>query len=118
MDAMGHVNNTVYFRYMEQARIALVRGAACRAARPGRATGIVIVNASLQLQEPLDYPGTVEVKRVRSASPGGSSVATLLRAERGRTSCTPTARPKVVFVDAENAEAAAHPATTSGRSLQ
>ena len=22
MDAMGHVNNTVYFRYMEQARIS------------------------------------------------------------------------------------------------
>ena len=25
MDAMGHVNNTVYFRYMEQARIAIYR---------------------------------------------------------------------------------------------
>ena len=25
MDALGHVNNTVYFRYMEQARIEWVR---------------------------------------------------------------------------------------------
>ena len=26
MDAYGHVNNTIYFRYMEQARVEWVRG--------------------------------------------------------------------------------------------
>ena len=29
MDAMGHVNNTVYFRYFEQARIALFEAMGC-----------------------------------------------------------------------------------------
>lgn len=37
MDAMGHVNNTVYFQYLEQARIEWLRrlGAAARM-RKGR----------------------------------------------------------------------------------
>lgn len=74
MDAMGHVNNTVYFRYMEQARIgwfeSLLPG--------GEAWGsiaIVIVNASCNFNRPINYPGTVEVK-VFAGAPGGSSVPT------------------------------------------
>jgi acyl-CoA thioester hydrolase len=74
MDAMGHVNNTVYFRYMEQARICwfeslLPRGDAWNA------IGIVIVNASCNFRKPINYPGTVEVK-VFAGPPGGSSVPT------------------------------------------
>ena len=74
MDAMGHVNNTVYFRYMEQARIgwfdALVPGQ-----EAWKSTGIVIVNASCNFRKPINYPGTVEVK-VFAGAPGGSSVPT------------------------------------------
>lgn len=74
MDAMGHVNNTVYFRFMEQARIgwfdALVPEQAA-----WRSTGIVIANASCNFKRPMTYPGTVEVK-VYIGSPGGSSVPT------------------------------------------
>jgi len=74
MDAMGHVNNTVYFRYMEQARIgwfeSLVPGGAA-----WRTIGIVIVNASCNFKKPISYPGTVEV-RVFAGAPGGSSVPT------------------------------------------
>ena len=74
MDAMGHVNNTVYFRFMEQARIgwfdALVPEQAA-----WRSTGIVIANASCNFKRPMTYPGTVEVK-VYIGAPGGSSVPT------------------------------------------
>ncbi len=74
MDAMGHVNNTVYFRYMEQARIgwfdALVPEEAA-----WKSTGIVIANASCNFKRPINYPGTVEV-RVLVGTPGGSSVPT------------------------------------------
>jgi acyl-CoA thioester hydrolase len=74
MDAMGHVNNTVYFRYMEQARIGwfdalLPRGEAWQR------TAIVIVNASCNFRRAIGYPGTVEVQ-VFTEEPGGSSVAT------------------------------------------
>ena len=59
MDALGHVNNTVYFRYMEQARIEWLY-----AHFPDgyEGTGPVIVNASCTFIVPLVYPGTVEVR--------------------------------------------------------
>jgi acyl-CoA thioester hydrolase len=74
MDAMGHVNNTVYFRYMEQARIGWFE-ALVPQAQAWKSTGIVIVNASCNFRKPINYPGTVEV-RLFSGPPGGSSVAT------------------------------------------
>jgi acyl-CoA thioester hydrolase len=74
MDAMGHVNNTVYFRYMEQARIAWFdRLMPERGARGG--LGIVVVSSACNFRKPLAYPGTVEVKLFVGA-PGGSSVPT------------------------------------------
>ena len=74
MDAMGHVNNTTYFRYMEQARIGWF-DALIPEAEPWKSTGIVIANASCNYKRPLVYPGTVEVKLFVGA-PGGSSVPT------------------------------------------
>ena len=74
MDAMGHVNNTVYFRYMEQARIGWF-DALVPAAEAWKNTGIVIANASCNFTRALNYPGTVEV-RVAIDPPGGSSVGT------------------------------------------
>lgn len=62
MDALGHVNNTVYFRYMEQARIEwFERVAVARGFEPS-ATGQVIVNASCTFERALVYPGAIEVR--------------------------------------------------------
>jgi acyl-CoA thioester hydrolase len=73
MDAMGHVNNTVYFRFMEQARIGWFD--ALRPQLEAQSTAIVIANASCNFKKPLNYPGTVEV-RLFAGAPGGSSVPT------------------------------------------
>jgi acyl-CoA thioester hydrolase len=98
MDAMGHVNNTVYFRYMEQARIGwfeslLPRGEAWKT------VGIVIVNASCNFRKPINYPGTVEVK-VLAGEPGGSSIDTYYELLLGDELYADGAA-KVVFVDAQ-----------------
>jgi len=74
MDAMGHVNNTVYFRYMEQARISWF-GRLVPGDEAWQSTGIVIANASCNYKRALTYPGTVEV-RLFVGAPGGSSVPT------------------------------------------
>ena len=74
MDAMGHVNNTVYFRYMEQARIGWFESLLPGSEAWG-SIGIVIVNASCNFNRPINYPGTVEVK-VFAGAPRGSSVPT------------------------------------------
>jgi acyl-CoA thioester hydrolase len=72
MDLLGHVNNTVYFRYMEQARIEWIYGIhECNDSYGG--TGPVIVNASCTFREPLVYPGEIEV-RMYLAEPGRTSV--------------------------------------------
>ncbi len=72
MDALGHVNNTVYFRYMEQARIEWLHG--LYPASPDAAPlPIVIVNASCTFLLPLVYPGEVEV-RMLLGDPGRTSV--------------------------------------------
>jgi acyl-CoA thioester hydrolase len=74
MDAMGHVNNTVYFRFMEQARIGWFEGL-LPAGEAWKGTGIVIANASCNFKRAMNYPGTVDVS-VYVGPPGGSSVAT------------------------------------------
>ena len=74
MDANGHVNNTVYFRYMEQARIGWF-DALVPEAEAWKTTGIVVANASCNYKRAMVYPGTVEVK-LFVGKPGGSSVLT------------------------------------------
>ena len=72
MDMLGHVNNTSYFRYFEQARIEWVYGLPA----PGAAfkgTSHVIVNASCTFLQPLVYPGEIEV-RMYLGEPGRSSI--------------------------------------------
>lgn len=82
MDAFGHVNNTVYFRYMEQARIewtyALTEGGEGHA----DGTGPVIANASCNFLIPLVYPGDLEV-RMFLGDPGRTSVGSFYEIHSG-----------------------------------
>ena len=98
MDAMGHVNNTVYFRYMEQARISWF-GALVPEDEAWQSTGIVIANAICNYRRPITYPGTVEVK-LFVGPPGGSSVPTYYELRVGNDA-TPYADGEavVVFID-------------------
>ena len=59
MDAYEHVNNTVYFRYMEQARVEWLQtvGYRCNAQQEAP----VIIHAACTFLLPLGYPGTVDV---------------------------------------------------------
>lgn len=73
MDAMGHVNNTVYFRYLEQARIEWFTEAGCDPDPNGE--GPVIINAHCTFIRQLKYPGEIEV-RTYVGVPGRSSFET------------------------------------------
>ena len=72
-DAYGHVNNTIYFRYMEQARCEWLEGLGYKVAPEGHAP--VIINAACTFMIPMTYPGTVEV-RTFAGELGRSSVVT------------------------------------------
>jgi len=73
MDAYRHVNNTIYFRYMEQARCEWLEGLGYKVAPEGHAP--VIINAACTFMIPMTYPGTVEV-RTFAGELGRSSVVT------------------------------------------
>ena len=75
MDAMMHVNNTVYFRYMEQARISWMETWGGGAGGADQAEGPVIANASCQFKRPLKYPGSIEI-RLFAGTIGRSSLPT------------------------------------------
>jgi acyl-CoA thioester hydrolase len=60
MDAMGHVNNTVYFRYLETVRIEWMRAIGCQPDPGGH--GPVIVNAFCNFYRQFEYPGDVRMR--------------------------------------------------------
>jgi acyl-CoA thioester hydrolase len=97
MDALGHVNSTVYFRYMEQARIEWLYALAGDVDAYTAGQGPVIVNASCTFIEPLLYPGDVEVLMFLG-DPGRSSVGSYYDLRKaGRTYAEGAA--KIVWVD-------------------
>lgn len=57
MDAMNHVNNVSYFRYLETLRIEWMRSVGCNPQPLGE--GPVIVNAFCNFYRQLEYPGDV-----------------------------------------------------------
>ena len=60
MDAMGHVNNAMYFRYLESARIDWFRAIGFEPDPRGQ--GPVIVNAFCNFYRQLAYPDDILVK--------------------------------------------------------
>ncbi|NDC60712.1 MAG: acyl-CoA thioesterase [Betaproteobacteria bacterium] len=60
MDAMGHLNNGSYFRYLETVRIDWLTSIGCQPVPTGE--GPVIVNAFCNFYKQLAYPGEVLVK--------------------------------------------------------
>jgi acyl-CoA thioester hydrolase len=79
MDAMGHVNNTIYFRYFEIARLEWLYEVGAPPDPLG--SGPVIVNAFCNFIRQLEYPGDILAKHY-VATPGRSSFDTFITLER------------------------------------
>ena len=74
MDALGHVNNTVYFRFAEQARIEWLETFGISDIA-NVDSGPVIINASCTFLKPIVYPAIVEIDML-IGKPGRSSLQT------------------------------------------
>jgi acyl-CoA thioester hydrolase len=79
MDSLGHVNNTVYFKYMEQARVSWIN--AISGSVSNDTDGPVIANAFFNFYRPLVFPGDLVVK-LYVADPGRTSIDTFVTIER------------------------------------
>jgi acyl-CoA thioester hydrolase len=89
MDAMGHVNNTIYFRYFEIARLDWIFKAGVSMDLKGQ--GPLIVNAWCNFIRQLQFPGDALVRQYVS-NPGRSSFDTWLTIER-------TDEPGVIYAE-------------------
>jgi acyl-CoA thioester hydrolase len=89
MDAMGHINNTLYFRYMEVARLDWIFKAGASTEPTGE--GPVIINAFCNFLRQLTFPGDIRVT-MYIANPGRSSFETYHTIER-------TDEPGVVYAE-------------------
>src|SRR6476619_7596530 len=61
MDAMGHVNNAVYFRYFETARIECFAELGLGSIERSDGVGPILHSASCRFRIPLTHPDTVTV---------------------------------------------------------
>lgn len=59
MDALGHVNNTVYFVYFESARIAYFDRVGAFSRYDGEGLGPILANAHCDFLLPVEYPATL-----------------------------------------------------------
>lgn len=106
-DAYGHVNNTVYFRYAEQARCEWLEKMGFKVAPVGIAP--VIINAACTFLRPLNYPGTVEL-RMFAGKPGRTSLETYYEMRvLGDDTLYCEGSAKVVWMDAATGKSAPIP---------
>lgn len=102
MDALGHVNNTVYFRYFENIRTEWLRKQGYQITLNGAAEGPVIVDAYCQFVLPAVYPADLKLTMFGGA-PGRSSFETYYELSDARQDdrlyCKGTSR--IVWVDYE-----------------
>ena len=99
MDAAGHLNNTVYFRFMEQIRITWFESLGLLGG-VGHGEGPVVVDASATFLRQLSYPGDVLVI-MSVGMPGRSSFDTryqLSRVDEPEVICA-TGSSRCVWVD-------------------
>jgi len=71
MDAMGHVNNIMYFRYFEQVRLEGYEAQGCSVLLRGEG-GMLIVDNHAEYLKPMTYPMNIKA-RMYGSSPGRSS---------------------------------------------
>lgn len=110
LDAYGHLNNTLYFRFCEQARVEWIETAGF-AVSPERREAPVIINASCTFLAPINYPATVVVK-LFAGEPGRSSVMTWYELYvEGQEQMFADGASKVVWMDHETGKSVPLPDT-------
>lgn len=93
-DALNHLNNTIYFRLMEEARMAILYGAGLTLPAD---EGAILAHASCDFLRPFTYPATVRVSHVISRI-GRSSMELELVLEKVGDDSGPYARGRNVLV--------------------
>jgi acyl-CoA thioester hydrolase len=107
LDAAGHVNNSRFFTYFEEARVAWLDDTLDGPLFAE--SGPVLANATCDFRQPLTYPATLVVD-VYAAPPGNSSMKTVYDAQLERSGeRVATGTAVLVWVSVETGEPVAVP---------
>ena len=99
MDALGHINNTRYFGYCEQTRIAWLEKLGRISDLSGRAdTGPVVINASCTFLKQVVYPCDLEIS-LFAGEAGRSSFMTWYEIRGADGVLRVTGSAKIVWID-------------------
>lgn len=100
LDKLNHVNNTVYFRYMEDARMGFAH--ACGMGVEGSGRDFVLANVSCDFLHPIFWPATVVVD-TRLIKVGRTSIQCEVEISvKGQDACCARARNVIVGVDTDS----------------
>jgi acyl-CoA thioester hydrolase len=105
MDALGHVNNTLYFRYMEEARIRWMQCIGYQFSVDDM--GPVIANTSLDFKRPVVFPAELEI--ILSAQPPGNSSVNTLYTFENAGNIVATGAAVIVWVNYKQGKAVSLP---------
>ena len=61
MDAFGHLNNVVYFRYLESGRVAFLRALGDIEFMGGKGIGPILASVQCRFKAPVTFPDTLIV---------------------------------------------------------
>jgi acyl-CoA thioester hydrolase len=64
MDALGHVNNVAYFRYMESARVDVLRRLGVVVLTQPEGMGLILHSAHCRFRRPVKFPDTLSISSV------------------------------------------------------
>jgi len=108
MDAQAHLNNVVYFRLMEEARIQMVRGSGVSYPETG---SIVVAHASCDFLRSFTYPACVRVTHVitRLGRSSAEFEVRMTRADDPEQQPHARGRTVIVWIDGATGASAAWP---------
>lgn len=64
MDALNHVNNVAYFRYLETARVEFIRALGVDISDRSKGVGFILQHAECRFRRPVVYPDTLHISTV------------------------------------------------------
>lgn len=110
MDAYGHINNAMYLRYMEEARIRLLLKLGYKL--DGHGQGPVIVNVSSTFMAPVEYPDQLSIDCFLSDAGRSSCMSHYkIHSNQKNQQCVCEGSAKIVWIDTESGKSIELPQT-------
>ncbi len=97
MDAMAHVNNTLYLRYFEESRVSWSQSRGMRL--PAEGTGMILAKVSVTFRKPVSYPANVVVNLYAGRVGGASFTLQQTLTVEGETEPSATGDCVIVWYD-------------------